>query len=140
MLYIWAKVVHLVFMVAWFAGLFYIWRLYVYHNDSSDVSVREQLAVMEKKLYYIVMLPASMLTVLSGLYMLFNNLDLHKEKWFSIKLIVVLLLIAHHILAGYYRKTLLANKKYPAYFFRLMNEVPTLALIIVIIMVIVRPF
>ena len=140
MIYLWAKVIHLVFLVAWFAGMFYIWRLYVYHNSTSESSVKNQLAIMEKKLYYVIMLPASIVTITSGLYMLVNNLSLHRETWFAIKLLLIILLGADHLLAGYYRKQLLQGKTYSPYFFRLMNEVPTVLLIGIIIMIIIKPF
>ena len=141
MAFLWVKVLHLVSMVSWFAGMLYIWRLYVYHNQSEEDSVRDQLSIMEKKLYYIIMYPAGIFTIGSGLYMLMQKAKvLHQETWFMLKLLLVLILIIQHFLAGYYRKALLKNKRYPKYFFRIVNEIPTLLLIGIITLTIIRPF
>ncbi|MEQ8350134.1 MAG: protoporphyrinogen oxidase HemJ [Leptospiraceae bacterium] len=140
-MYLWFKAIHLIFMVAWFAGMFYIWRLFVYHVETEHQSVRDQLAIMERKLYQIIMTPAMVITWVFGLAMVYLQWTAFaKAGWLHAKITLVLFLVFWHFLAGYYRKQLLAGRNYPSRRFRLMNEVPTLVLIAVIILAVIRPF
>ena len=140
MLYSTVKVIHLVSLVAWFAGIFYIWRLFVYHMETSSLEVRSQFEIMEKRLYYVIMWPGAILTFASGFAMFFLQLDLFKTQyWLHTKITVVFLLLIHHHLAGYFRKKLSRGVQYSPRFFRIMNEVPSLLLIIIAFLVVFRP-
>ncbi|MCB1137626.1 MAG: protoporphyrinogen oxidase HemJ [Leptospiraceae bacterium] len=140
-MYFWFKAIHLIFMVAWFAGMFYIWRLFVYHVENPHQEVKAQLAIMERKLYQIIMTPAMIITWVFGIAMMVLQWSaLSKAGWLHAKITLVLFLVFWHFLAGYYRKQLLKGKTYPSKRFRLMNEVPTVILIAVIILAVIRPF
>jgi len=141
MIYLWLKAFHIIFMVAWFAGMFYIWRLFVYHCENPYPQVKEQLSIMEKKLFKIIMTPAMILTILFGLMMLILNWDYFIQvKWIWIKLLIVGILIYWHFLAYYYIKQLEKNQTYTSKKFRIMNEIPTLILISVVLLAILKPF
>lgn len=139
--YLWIKAFHIIALVAWFAGLFYIWRLFVYHAMNDLPAVKEQLGVMESKLIRIIMNPAMIATTALGLVMLFINLDYFMAVgWIWAKLLIVLVLFANHFLAVYYHKRLMAGEVFNHKRFRFLNEVPTLILIAVVILAVVKPF
>ncbi len=141
MLYLSLKVFHLIFMVTWFAGVFYIWRLFVYHMETTFLEVSSQFEIMERRLYWFIIWPASLLTMASGFTMFILHSELFKKQyWLHLKISLVLLLFIHQHLAGYYRKRIAKGIKYSPKFFRIMNEFPTLLLIIIIILVVFRPF
>ena len=137
---LWLKAFHVVFMVTWFAGLFYLPRLFVYHAMSTDAESIERFKVMERKLYYGIMTPGAMLTVLSGIglwWFWFREPPL----WLYAKLALVVLLIAYHVWCG----RLLAAFRDDAnarghVWYRWFNEVPVLFLIAIVVLVIVKPF
>jgi protoporphyrinogen IX oxidase len=128
------KALHLIFMVTWFAGLFYLVRLFVYHREAESKpspikeAFQEQYAVMERRLYYIITWPGMVLTVIFGTLMIIANpavLDL----WLYIKLGMVLLLIIYHVYCGELMKDLKEGKcTLKPFHFRLLNEGPTLLL------------
>lgn len=142
MLYLWLKALHIIFMVAWFAGLFYIFRLFVYHVKFRDQeNMRAAYAQMERKLLYIIMHPAMLFTILFGVLLIAVNPPVLRAPWFHVKLFGVLCLIAYQIFAGITAKRFgrgdffLSEKAC-----RLINEVPTLLLFLIVIMVVVKPF
>ncbi len=140
-MYLWIKVFHVFFLIAWFAGIFYIWRLFVYHSETSEKEVKNQLGIMEKRLYGIIMRPAAIMTLVSGFIMFFMNWNqLHQQIWMWLKIILVLLVFAHHLMANYFRKRLAKGDVFKGRFFRIMNEVPTILLLSILIMVFIRPF
>lgn len=109
--YLWIKAFHIIALVAWFAGLFYIWRLFVYHAMNDSPAVKEQLGAMESKLIRIIMNPAMIVTTVLGLVMLFINLDYFMAVgWIWTKLMIVLVLFANHFLAVRYHKRLMAGE------------------------------
>lgn len=139
---IWVKAFHVIFMVTWFAGLFYLPRLFVYHAESSDDISHQRFVVMEKKLF-IIMTMGAVLTVLFGLWMIYDYawLAYSAAGWFHAKLTFVLLLLIYHMYCYRLMKTFAANNNsHSSRFYRLFNEVPVLMLFVIIIMVIVRPF
>ncbi len=141
MIYLWIKAFHIIFMVAWFAGMFYIWRLFVYHMENPHKEVKDQLHIMEKKLFKIIMNPAMFLTVFFGLLLLILNWNYFIHvKWIWIKILIVCFLIYWHFLAFYYIKQFEKNISYPSKKFRIMNEIPTLILITVVLLAILKPF
>ncbi|MCH9643879.1 MAG: CopD family protein [Gammaproteobacteria bacterium] len=132
---------HIIFMVAWFAGLFYLPRLYVYHAASSDQISLDRFKVMEHKLFYYIMTPAGILTTIFGYWLLSFRWQYYQEQnWMHAKLILVLVLWIYHIYCG----KLLYNFKCDANtfsekFYRFFNEVPTLLLIAIVLLAVLRP-
>ncbi|MDX8388022.1 MAG: CopD family protein [Ghiorsea sp.] len=137
----WIKVFHIMMFTSWFAGLFYLPRLFVNHAMENHESVHQQLSLMEGKLYRFVT-PIMYLTLISGAILSFNQWSyLSNELWFGIKVLVVALLVAYHFYCGHLIKVFLDEKNLRNHvFYRFFNEVPVLGLIAVLIMVIVRPF
>src|SRR5690606_41190128 len=99
---LWVKAFHVIFMVTWFAGLFYLPRLYVYHAMSSDPISNQRFKVMERKLYYGIMTPGALLTLLFGLWLLHGYAwTLYKEQlWLHLKLGLVAILFIYHLFLG----------------------------------------
>ena len=139
-MYLFIKAIHIISLVSWFAGLFYIWRLFVYHAESNEKAVHNQLAIMEKKLFYIIMQPAFILTIITGSFLLYLSWSIFsRQYWIWLKVFLVLLVIVNHFLSNFYRKKLLENSKYVSgRFFRLMNEVPTLLLMVIVFLVVLK--
>ena len=126
-------------MVTWFAGLFYLPRLFVYHTMSDDAPGIERFKVMERKLYYGIMTPGAVLTILFGLW-LWLGYGI-SGGWLHAKLALVIVLIAYHLYCG----KLLADFKYDRnrrghVYYRWFNEFPVAILIAVVILVVVKPF
>lgn len=140
-LYLWLKAFHLIFMVAWFAGLFYIFRLFVYHAKyQEEAKLAQAYTVMERKLLYIIMHPAMLLTLIFGGLLITLDPGILKAPWFHGKLAMVLGLIGYQILAGithqrFARGDFYLNEKQC----RLINEIPTLCLIGIILLVVLKP-
>jgi protoporphyrinogen IX oxidase len=139
---IWVRAFHIIAMVTWFAGLFYLPRLFVYHAMSDDTVSRERFKVMERKLFYGITTPGGLVTIVLGLWLLFNGWALYAQSgWMHVKLALVAVLIAYHIYLG----KLLVDFKHDRnrrshVFYRWLNEFPVLILIGVIILVEVQPF
>ena len=136
---LWIKSLHIIFMVTWFAGLFYLPRLFVYHTMSDDTPGIERFKVMERKLYYGIMTPGAVLTILFGLW-LWLGYGI-SGGWMHAKLALVIVLIAYHFYCG----KLLADFKYDRnrrshVYYRWFNEFPVVILIAVVILVVVKPF
>lgn len=136
------RALHLIAVISWMAGLFYLPRLFVYHADADKGSeLSETLKIMERRLLRIIMNPAMIAVWVLGLSMLLSNMELFKQGWMHVKLTGIILLTVFHHLLGYWRKDFLRDEnKRPAKFYRRVNEVPTLLMIIIVVMVIVRPF
>jgi putative membrane protein len=138
--YPWIKALHVIAVIAWMAGLLYLPRLFVYHASAARGSeLSETLKVMERRLLRGIMNPAFVAVwVLGGLLLVVQ--DWH-QGWLHVKLVMVLGLSLLHHLFGRWRKDFAADiNRRPARFYRIANEVPTVLLIIIVIMVIVRPF
>lgn len=135
----WVKALHIVFVVSWFAGLFYLPRLFVYHADAKDAASNERFKLMERKLYRGIMMPAMILTVASGLWLWLANG--FSGGWIHAKLALVALLVAYHFwlrkLLGDFARD--ANRHGHVYY-RWVNEAPTVLLIAIVILVVVKPF
>ncbi|OGI43176.1 MAG: hypothetical protein A2150_07730 [Candidatus Muproteobacteria bacterium RBG_16_64_11] len=135
---LWIKALHLVFMVTWFAGLFYLPRLFVYHAMSDDRASIERFKLMERKLFYGIMTPGALLTVAFGLW-LWLGYGLG-GTWLQIKLVLVAVLIAYHIYCG---KLLIDFKRdrnhHGHVFYRWLNEFPVLILVAVVVLAVVKP-
>ena len=141
-LYLWVKALHVIAVIAWMAGQLYLPRLFVYHSTSPVGSQQsETFKVMEEKLMRIIMNPAMIVTWLCGLTMIALNPALLSQGWLMVKLVLVLFLSGMHGVMSRWRKEFAADRNTrPQKFYRMINEVPTLALIVIVIMVIVRPF
>ena len=138
----WIKAWHIIFMVSWFAGLFYLPRLFVYHAMSEDAVSRERFKVMERKLYYGIMTPAAVLTVVFGLWLLHLGAGLYLHAgWMHAKLALVAILIAYHVYLGRLLSDFRRDRnRHGHVFYRWLNEFPVLILIGVVILVEVQPF
>jgi len=136
---LWFKALHLIFMVTWFAGLFYLPRLFVYHAMSDDQPSRDRFKIMERKLFYGIMTPGMVLTILFGIGILMNG-HYMDQLWIHIKLTLVAILVLYHIHCG----KLVADFKHDRntrshVFYRWYNEFPVLILIAVIFLAVFRP-
>ncbi len=136
------KALHIIAMVSWFAGLFYLPRLFVYHAMTEDQLGRERFVVMERKLYRGIMTPAMLATIAFGLAMLLPHWALYRQQiWVHVKLTLVLLLIAYHLLCGRIRGDLAAGRsRHGHVFFRWFNEIPVLFLVAIVMLVELKPF
>ncbi len=140
-MYLWFKAIHIIGLIAWFAGIFYIWRLFVYHVEATSDEVKSTLAVMERKLYFIIMRPAMFVTLIFGFAMLYLQWNSFAYTiWIWLKIFLVCIVVFQHHLANYYRKKLLEGIVYRSRKFRLWNEVPTLLMIFIVILVVLKPF
>ena len=139
-LYLWMKTLHVIFMVTWFSGLFYLPRLFVYHAMCQDQIGHERFLIMERKLYYGITYPGGILTTIFGLIMLHLNPTLLLKNRVILKLSLVAILWGYHLMCGHYYKKFRANdNKMSHVFFRFFNEFPVVILITVIYLVIVKP-
>lgn len=139
---LWLKSFHIIALVSWFAALFYLPRLYVYHADAVDEISLERFKLMERRLYFGIMWPAALLTTLFGTLMLLQGWSFYmKAAWMHAKLSLVFLLWIYHLYCGSLRRKFLkSNTQHSAFFYRIVNEIPTLFLIAIVILVVVRPF
>lgn len=140
--YLWFKAIHLIAVISWMAGLFYLPRLFVYHTASRIKSEQsETFKIMERKLLRVIMNPAMIITWIIGALMLWANDILLEQGWMHAKLTGVVLITGfHHALIKWRKELERDERKHSENFFRIANEIPTLLLIFIVIMVIVRPF
>ena len=140
-LYLLFKSLHLIAVISWMAGLLYLPRIFVYHSDATHDSQKDIFKVMERKLYNYIMMPAMLLSWLFGILLIHSlGLSVLSEKWMQIKTILVLILTIYHFLLGKYLNDFaLNNNQKTSKFFRMINEVPTLILIVVVFVVIFKP-
>lgn len=141
MLYLWLKALHIIFVICWFAGLFYLPRLFVHHALSEDVATCERLSIMERKLYRFVT-PLAVLAVVFGLALVWQNWAYYQRAgWFHAKFTLVLLLLVYHIYCGRLLRAFAENRNQRSHvFYRVFNELPVLALFAIVILVVVKPF
>ncbi|HET7547851.1 MAG TPA: protoporphyrinogen oxidase HemJ [Usitatibacter sp.] len=136
---LWLKAFHIVFVVSWFAGLFYLPRLFVYHAQATDTASNERFKVMERKLYRGIMLPSMVLAVASGLALWLGFG--FAGGWLHAKVTLVALLVAYHFWLAKLRADFArdANRRTHV-FYRWVNEIPTVLLVAIVILVVVKPF
>jgi len=142
-MYLWAKAFHLIFIVTWFAGLFYLPRLFVYHALCDDAVGSARFKLMERKLYFGIMAPAALLSVASGLWLL----AIHGSAWgaaatwLHVKLVIVSLLVLYHLYLGHLRRAFAVDSnRHGHVFYRWLNEAPVLALVAVILLAVLKPW
>ena len=142
-LYPWTKAFHIMSLIAWMAGMFYLPRLYVYHCETPPGSEgSERFKVMERRLFKQIINPAMISTLLFGILLaLTPGLVDWSAGWWYVKLTCVLLLGAFHGFLSRWRRDFLEDRNArPQRFYRIANEVPTLLMMVIVIMVVVRPF
>lgn len=139
------KSLHIVFVVSWFAGLFYIVRLFIYHTEANQkpetekIILQEQFNIMQRRLWNVITTPAMILTVVFGTLMLCANPGLLQLPWMHLKLaFVVILLVYHFICQGIMNRLKNGNSKWTSMHLRLWNELATLLLIAIVFLVIMR--
>ncbi|QWF71520.1 protoporphyrinogen oxidase HemJ [Methylomonas paludis] len=140
---LWLKALHLIFMVTWFAGLFYLPRLFVYHAMSDDSISRERFKVMESKLYFGIMTPGMILTLGFGVYMLVDYAwTLYSGSlWLHLKLGLLALLVAYHLYCWKWLLDFKHDRNTRSHvFFRWINEIPVLFLLAIVFLAVLKPF
>lgn len=138
----WIEALHIIGVVCWFAALFYLPRLFVYHAQTDDQPGIERFVIMEGKLYRGIATPAMVASLIFGLWLFSFTPDYYlAQSWFIVKASLVLLLVAYHGACWYFMVQFRENRNQHSHtFFRWFNELPVLALIGIIVMVVVRPF
>jgi protoporphyrinogen IX oxidase len=136
---LWLKAFHIVFVVTWFAGVFYLPRLFIYHAAATDALSIERFQMMEKRLFGIMTIGAT-LTLLFGISLLVVTPGFLQAGWMHAKLTLVLLLIAYHVWCYRLMRDLRAGRKRSSTWYRVFNELPALLLIAIVVLVVVKPF
>ncbi len=140
--YLWLKAFHIVFVVTWFAGIFYMPRLFVYHASADDQVSKERFKVMERKLYRVIMNPSMILTIVLGIWLFAESWQAYSDQvWIWLKIFLVVLLVGYHhyclrIIKAFADDELIHSER----FFRIFNELPVFILIGAVILVVVKPF
>jgi putative membrane protein len=136
---LWLKALHIVFVVTWFAGLFYLPRLYVYHAQASDSISTQRFEIMERRLFAIMTIGAAA-SVLCGGLMLIESPGYLQMTWLKVKLLFVALVIAYHVYCYKLMRDFAAQRNtHSSRWFRAFNEVPSLLLIVIVILAVVKP-
>ena len=140
-LYLLFKSLHLIAVISWMAGLLYLPRIFVYHSEASHESQKDVFKIMERKLYNYIMMPAMLLSWLFGVLLIHSlGFTVFVELWMQIKTVLVVILTFYHFLLGKYLNDFaIDSSKNTSKFFRIMNEVPTVILIVVVFVVVFKP-
>jgi putative membrane protein len=135
---LWIKSLHIIFLVAWFAGLFYLPRLFVYHAMSEDRASNERFKIMERKLFWFIT-PWAILTLLFGTWLWLGYG--FSGTWLTLKLILVLALVAFHVYCGWLVREFAHDRnRHGHVFYRWLNELPLLLLVAAVLLVVLKPF
>lgn len=138
--YIWFKALHIAFMVTWFAGLFYLPRLFIYHAEADDSISRNRFSLMEKRLYAIMTIGA-VLTAAFGLVLLWMNAGLLSRGWFRVKLLLLVGMMIYHLRCRRWIRHLQGTETVgPTKGLRWFNEIPVVFLLGVVLLAVVKPF
>ena len=140
-LYLLFKSLHLIAVISWMAGLLYLPRIFVYHSESTHESQKDVFKTMERKLYNYIMMPAMLLSWLFGILLIHSlGFTVFNEMWMKIKIILVVILTYYHFLLGKYLNDFaINNNQKSSKFYRIINEVPTIILIVVVFVVVFKP-
>ena len=139
--YLLFKSLHLIAVISWMAGLLYLPRIFVYHSEVSYEPQKQVFKTMERKLYNYIMMPAMLLSWLFGFLLVYSlGFDIFHEIWMQIKIVSVLILTHYHFILGRYLQDFAtdSNRK-SSRFYRIINEVPTIILIVVVFVVVFKP-
>lgn len=140
--YLWIKAFHLIAVVTWFAAIFYLPRLFVYHAMAEDDPTgRERFKVMERKLYQGIMTPSAVVAIGLGIWLLVLNPVWLQQGWMHAKLLLVILLVGYHIWCGRLVAVFRDDRNTRSHrWYRVFNEVPVLGLMAIVILAVVKPF
>ena len=140
--YLLVKSLHLIAVISWMAGLLYLPRIFVYHADNNiEKNTSKTFKIMEKRLMFFIMTPAMILSWFFGISLiLINGTSINSSLWVQAKLFLVVLLTIYHLFLGHYlRKFALDENEKNAKFFKIINEIPTVLLILIIFIIIYKP-
>ena len=139
--YLLFKSLHLIAVISWMAGLLYLPRIFVYHSEASHDSQKQVFKTMERKLYNYIMMPAMLLSWLFGILLIYSlGFNIFKELWMQIKIVSVLILTHYHFILGRYLQDFASDSNHKSSrFYRIINEVPTIILIVVVFVVVFKP-
>ncbi len=145
MAYFWFKAFHIIGVVVWFAGLFYLVRLFIYHVEATEqpepaqTILKNQYQIMEKRLYNIITTPGMVVAVATAIGLLITQPDFLQNAWLHIKLLLVAVLLGYHFYCGYLMKQLAAEKcSWSSQQLRALNEAPTLLLVAIVLLVVFK--
>lgn len=139
---LWLKALHIFFMVAWMAGIFYLPRLFVYHAQTQEVAVKEQFKIMERRLWFFIT-PFAVLTLVFGVWLIvaYGSQWLAASHWLHAKLLFVACLYGYHFyLYRLMRQFARDQNNHSSRFYRFLNEAPVLALLAIIVLAVTKPF
>ena len=139
--YLLFKSLHLIAVISWMAGLLYLPRIFVYHSEVSYEPQKQVFKTMERKLYNYIMMPAMLVSWLFGVLLIYSlGFNIFQELWMQIKIVSVLILTHYHFILGKYLQDFATdNNRKSSRFFRIINEVPTIILIVVVFVVVFKP-
>ena len=139
--YLLFKSLHLIAVISWMAGLLYLPRIFVYHSEASHDTQKSVFKTMERKLYNYIMMPAMLLSWLFGVLLIHDlGFGIFSELWMQIKSAAVIILTYYHFLLGkYLREFAIDDNAKSSKFFRIINEIPTILLIVIVIVVVFKP-
>ena len=140
-LYLLYKSLHLISVISWMAGLLYLPRIFVYHSESTHFSQKETFKVMERKLYNFIMMPAMILSWIFGILLIHSlGFSIFSELWMQIKGVAIIILTHYHFYLGkHLRLFALETNDKSSKFFRIINEIPTSLLIVIVFVVVFKP-
>ena len=139
--YLLFKSLHLIAVISWMAGLLYLPRIFVYHSEAVHEFQKDVFKTMERKLYNYIMMPAMLLSWLFGLLLIHSlGISVFSELWMQVKILLVSILTLYHFLLGKYLSDFSKDSNYKSSrFYRIINEVPTTILIVVVFVVVFKP-
>ena len=139
--YLLFKSLHLIAVISWMAGLLYLPRIFVYHSEASHDSQKQVFKTMERKLYNYIMMPAMLLSWLFGVLLIYSlGFNIFQELWMQIKIVSVSILTYYHFILGRYLQDFATDNNHKSSrFYRVINEVPTIILIVVVLVVVFKP-
>ena len=137
----WLEAFHIIAIVCWFAGIFYLPRILVYYAASNEDNTKAQLAIMARKLFRFIT-PIAVIAILLGLTMLVQQADYYlSQGWMHLKLLAVIGLVIYHCVCGVYVGRVMRGEDQKTHvFYRFFNEIPVIFLVLIVIMVVVKPF
>jgi putative membrane protein len=138
---LWVKAFHIIFVICWFSGLFYLPRLFVYHAMSDDQISKDRFVIMERKLFWGITTPSAVFTIGLGTWLLVTNAGYFMAMWWMhAKLGLVALVVVYHLYCYWYMVRLREESAVPTHvFFRIFNELPVFLLIGIVILIVVKP-
>lgn len=136
----WIEILHIISVISWMAGMLYLPRLFVYHAQAQHEETAKTFEIMERKLLRYIMNPAMIATWVFGLWLMIE-LEYYKQGWMHTKLLLVCgMTFVHHLLAWHRTQFLKGKNNKKAKYFKILNEVPTVLMIGIVVMVVLKPF